>query len=85
MAAKWFFPAMAFMLCWIAASSGYCANATADPGRAGTSARQLSRKLPQAKPPKRRSRRCSASRGGQPFPMTRMNRALSFGNIVVKI
>ncbi len=34
MTAKWALPAVAFMLCWIAASSGYCANATADPGQA---------------------------------------------------
>ena len=26
MTAKWAMPAVAFMLCWIAASSGYCAN-----------------------------------------------------------
>ena len=34
MTAKWALPAVALTLCWLAASSGYCANATADPGRA---------------------------------------------------
>lgn len=34
MIAKWALPAVAFTLCWIAASFGYCANITADPGRA---------------------------------------------------
>ena len=34
MTAKWALPAIAFTLFWIAASSGYCANTTADPGLA---------------------------------------------------
>jgi hypothetical protein len=33
MTAKWFLPAMAFALCCVAASTGNCANAAADPGR----------------------------------------------------
>ena len=34
MTAKWFLPAMGFALCCIAASNGYCADDTADPGTA---------------------------------------------------
>lgn len=34
MTAKWFLPAMAFAVCCFAAPTGYCANRTADPGRA---------------------------------------------------
>jgi outer membrane protein assembly factor BamE (lipoprotein component of BamABCDE complex) len=34
MTAKWFLPAVVFALCCFAASTGYCANDTADPGRA---------------------------------------------------
>jgi outer membrane protein assembly factor BamE (lipoprotein component of BamABCDE complex) len=33
MTAKWALPAVAFTLCWIAASAGYCANTAADPGQ----------------------------------------------------
>jgi outer membrane protein assembly factor BamE (lipoprotein component of BamABCDE complex) len=34
MTAKWFLPAVVFALCCFGASTGYCANDTADPGRA---------------------------------------------------
>ena len=33
MTVKWALPAIAFGLCWVAASPGYCANAATDPGQ----------------------------------------------------